>query len=51
MLLDFSETARRCPGDMLVVCILSHGKEHGKIVSSDCFDIDTEVDILRLGRA
>ena len=29
------------------VCMMSHGREHGKIVSSDCHNIDIEQDILR----
>ena len=29
------------------VCVLSHGKAQGKIVASDCLDIDIEQDILR----
>ena len=49
-LIEFSETAGSKPGDMMIVCVLSHGSEHGKIVSSDCLDIDTEVDILRYGQ-
>ena len=31
----------------VAVCVLSHGKAQGKIVSSDCLDIDIEQDILR----
>ena len=27
--------------------MMSHGREHGKIVSSDCHNIDIEQDILR----
>ena len=27
--------------------MMSHGREHGKIVSSDCYNIDIEQDILR----
>ena len=48
LLIDFSESLNNDPGDMLIVAILSHGKEHGKIVTSDCHYIDEESDILRL---
>ena len=47
LLIDFSESLHQDPGDMLIVAILSHGKEHGKIVTSDCHYIDEESDILR----
>ena len=47
LLIDFSESLNNDPGDMLIVAILSHGKEHGKIVTSDCHYIDEESDILR----
>jgi len=47
LLIDFSESLNNDPGDMLIVAILSHGKEHGKIVTSDCLYIDEESDILR----
>ena len=42
-----SDSINQDSGDMLVVAILSHGKEHGKIVTSDCYFIDEESDILR----
>ena len=48
LLIDFSKSLNNDPGDMLIVAILSHGKEHGKIVTSDCLYIDEESDILRL---
>ena len=47
LLIDFGESLNNDPGDMLIVAILSHGKEHGKIVTSDCHYIDEESDILR----
>ena len=47
LLLDFCESLNHEPGDMLIVAILSHGKEHGKIVTSDCHYIDEESEILR----
>jgi len=46
-LIEFSELPGQETADMMIVCVLSHGSEHGKIVSSDCMPIDTEVDILR----
>ena len=48
VLMDFCESLDQDPGDMLIVAILSHGKENGKIVTSDCHYIDLETDILRL---
>ena len=46
-LIEFSELAGRNEADMMIVCILSHGLENGKIVTSDGFKIDTETDVLR----
>lgn len=49
ILIDFADTvgSKGEPCDMLIVCVLSHGKAQGKIVASDCLDIDIEQDILR----
>jgi len=49
ILIDFADTVgnKENPCDMLIVCVLSHGKAQSKIVASDCFDIDIEQDILR----
>ena len=33
--------------DMMIVCISSHGNTHGRIISSDCRELDLEYDILR----
>ena len=46
-LIEFSELAGRNEADMMIVCILSHGLENNKIVTSDGFKIDTETDVLR----
>ena len=32
---------------MMIVCISSHGSAHGRIISSDCLELDLEHDILR----
>ena len=32
---------------MMIVCISSHGGPHGRIISSDCLELDLEQDILR----
>jgi len=46
-LIEFSDFVGKVAGDMTIVCVLSHGTERGKVVSSDCLEIDTELDILR----
>jgi len=46
-LIDFSDLTDRNEVDMMIVCILSHGLENGKIVTSDGFKIDTDSDVLR----
>ena len=46
-LIDFSDVSVDKAGDMMVVCILSHGLEHGKIVAVDGVVLDTEQDVLR----
>jgi hypothetical protein len=46
-LIEFSDIAGDKSGDMMVVCILSHGLQNGKIVTADGFVIDTEMDVLR----
>jgi len=46
-IIDFADVADEKVGDMMVVCILSHGLEHGKIVCADGLVIDTEQDVLR----
>ena len=47
ILIEFKERAGNKPVNMMIVCVLSHGLEHGKIVSSDGLLIDTEKDIFR----
>ena len=47
LMIDVAEDVGSKPCDMLIVCILSHGKEQGKIVSSDGLTIDMETDIFR----
>ena len=32
---------------MMIVCISSHGAANGRIISSDCLELDLEQDILR----
>ena len=46
-LIDFADFSTDKAGDMMAVCILSHGLEHGKIVSADGLSIDIEQDVLR----
>ena len=48
LMIDLAESLGNVPCDMLVVCILSHGTDQGKFLSSDCCKIDTEVDVFRL---
>merc|ERR550532_787684 len=31
----------------MIVCISSHGSAHGRIISSDCRELDLEYDVLR----
>merc|ERR1711915_983247 len=44
---DFADVEENKMIDMMILCILSHGKENGKIVTTDGIMIDTEVDVLR----
>ena len=47
LMIDMADAVGSKPCDMLIVCILSHGKDQGKIVSSDGLMIDMETDIFR----
>jgi len=47
LLMDFTDRPEHRKADMTIVCVLSHGTEHGKVAASDGLAIDIEVDILR----
>ena len=47
-MIDMADIVEDQPCDMLIVCFLSHGKDQGKIISSDGLNIDMETDVLRL---
>jgi hypothetical protein len=60
-IIEFSDSAEHSEANMAVVCLSSHGRFHrlrslysslcsaaGKIISSDCLELDLEQDILRL---
>ena len=49
LMIDMADIVEDQPCDMLIVCFLSHGKDQGKIISSDGLNIDMETDVLRLG--
>merc|ERR1711892_825955 len=44
---EIFEVAGSKAANMMAVCILSHGREQGKIISTDGLHIDTEIDVLR----
>ena len=44
---DASEVAGRISINMVIVCLLSYGKECEKIISSDGFAIDTKLEIFK----
>jgi len=44
---EISELAGTKKASMMVVCILSHGRDQGKIISTDGQSIDIEIDVLR----
>ena len=46
-LIDFSSHKAHASADMMVFCMATHGVEGGKLISSDCLEIDVETDILR----
>lgn len=46
-MIDFPEKEEHKAADMVIVCVLSHGMEHGKVAASDGLPIDIETDILR----
>jgi len=46
-LIDFSSNSAHMSADMMVFCMSTHGPERGKLMSSDCLEIDIEKDILR----
>ena len=48
-MIDMADIVEDQPCDMLIVCFLSHGKDQGKIISSDGLNIDMETDVLRCG--
>ena len=47
MLIDLADSFLSQPCDMLIICILSHGEEQGKIVTSDGYFMDAEADVFR----
>jgi len=44
---EIQEMAGEKTASMMVVCILSHGRDQGKIISTDGQSIDIEIDVLR----
>eukprot|EP00092_Neocalanus_flemingeri_P029028 GFUD01031513.1.p1 GENE.GFUD01031513.1~~GFUD01031513.1.p1 ORF type:complete len:298 (+),score=88.09 GFUD01031513.1:122-1015(+) len=44
---SFSDLDDHLASDMAVVCICSHGLDNGKIITSDCKEIDVREDIMR----
>jgi len=47
VLIDFAARSEHKDADMAIVCILSHGTQHGRVVAADCMEFNIEVDILR----
>jgi len=47
VLIDFAARTEHKDADMVIVCILSHGTHHGRVVAADCLELEVEVDILR----
>eukprot|EP00092_Neocalanus_flemingeri_P031123 GFUD01033806.1.p1 GENE.GFUD01033806.1~~GFUD01033806.1.p1 ORF type:complete len:318 (-),score=80.68 GFUD01033806.1:74-1027(-) len=47
-LIDFASHPAHASADMMVFCMSTHGGEKGKLMSSDCLEIDIEADILRM---
>ena len=45
--IDFSIHQGHASADMMVFCMATHGDEKGKLMSSDCLEIDIEKDIVR----
>jgi len=46
-IIEFSDSVAHSDANMAIVCISSHGSDSGKIISSDCRELDLEQDILR----
>lgn len=46
-IIEFSDLLDHSEANMAIVCISSHGSDAGKIISSDCRELDLEQDILR----
>jgi len=47
VLIDFAARSEHKDADMAIVCILSHGTHHGRVVAADCLELQIELDILR----
>jgi len=47
LMISLSETVVDKAADMVIVCILSYEGETGRPLSSDGYEIDTEVDVFR----